>query len=123
MDQSLIDAETEERRKLERPIIMCYSTVFDMRTGDFTGYLLDIHCEGMRILSDKKIPLGERFNFRLDLPEFVFGKEHIRLRASCVWSYPDIAQDFYSTGFRMEYLSEEDRAIIDGINREYKLRN
>jgi hypothetical protein len=122
MDQRLIDVEKDERRSLERPIIMCYSSIFDLRTGCFTGYLLDIHSEGMRILSDRVIHPGEKFHFRLDLPEFVFGKENIRVCARCMWSSPDIARDFYSSGFRINFLSDEDQTIIEGINKEYRFR-
>jgi hypothetical protein len=122
MDSVPAPNTTKERRKLERPVIMCYSTIFDLHTGCFTGYLLDIHSEGMRILSEREIPIGEKFTFRLDLPELVFGKENIRVCACCMWTSPDIARDFYSSGFRINHLSEEDRGIVEGINREYRFR-
>jgi hypothetical protein len=111
----------EERRKVQRRHIMCYSRIYDRRTGEVVGYLLDITPAGMMVMGDEPLEPGQRSMFRLDLPEYVFGKQYLNLTGECVWSRPDIDPNFYTSGFRLDPLPEEDVQIIEGLTKEFEL--
>jgi hypothetical protein len=113
----------QERRKLPRRHIMFYSRLFDLHTGVQIGFLLNIHRQGMMVLSDQPPQNGLTYRLRLDLPKYLFGKPFLHLNACCVWHRPDIDPNFYESGFSLENVSEDDAQIIEGINRVYELHD
>jgi hypothetical protein len=110
-----------ERRKIIRRHIMCYSRVFDRRSGELLGFLNDIHRAGMNILSDLPMQVDKEYRFRLDLPEYIFGKNHLELNGICRWCRPDVDPHFYIAGFNLEGVSDEDAEIIERLNQEFEL--
>jgi hypothetical protein len=113
--------QDDDRRRIKRRHIMCYSRIFDRRSGELVGFLNDIHPSGMNILSDLPLQPNSIYRFRLDLPEYVFGKSYMELTATCRWSRLDIDPHFYIAGFLLEGVSEEDSEIIEQLNREFEL--
>ncbi|MBN1665873.1 MAG: PilZ domain-containing protein [Anaerolineales bacterium] len=112
-----------ERRKLNRRHIMFYSRVFDRRTGKFIGYLGNMTLEGLMIISDEPVPVGQAFSLRIDLPEDIYPKLVLAFDAQSVWCEPDIDPHFYNTGFRLQGVSEEDVALINQIVEDYGFRD
>ena len=113
----------KERRKIPRRYIMFYSRIFDRKTGKLVGYLSDITREGAMIISDEPIEAENNYIFRMDLPDYVFGRGYLNLDVHCVWSRPDVNPDFYLAGFRLMEIEEVDGKVIDQINKEYGLRD
>jgi hypothetical protein len=111
----------EERRKIRRTHIMCYSRIFDRRSGELVGFLNDITPQGMNILSDILLQSGKIYRFRIDLPEYVFGRNHLDLEGGCKWSRRDIDPNFYVAGFELLDVTEEEAQIIQQLNQEYEL--
>ena len=112
-----------ERRKLKRQHIMFYSRVFDRRTGAFLGYLGNLTPHGAMIISENELPVQKTYQLRIDLPEDMYKKPLLSLRARSVWCQQDIDPHFYNVGFEMKNVSAEDEAIIEQINADYGLHD
>ncbi len=113
----------EERRKLKRRYIMFYSRVFDRSTGILIGYLSDITPEGAMVISEDQVKAGVQYKLVMDLPEDVFGKQHLMFEAKCIWCKPDVNPNFYMSGFHLEVIAEEDLKIIQRIIEDYGFRD
>jgi hypothetical protein len=111
----------KERRQLERRHIMFYSRVFDRKTGKLLGYLGNITTGGIMIISDESLNCEVDYKLRLDLPEDFYGKSILNLDAHSLWCQPDIDPNFFNTGFRIDDLIAEDRAIVEQILVDYRL--
>ncbi len=111
-----------ERRKLTRKYLGFFTRVFDRHSGDLLGHLGDITIEGAMIISRKPIPTGIIANLRIDLPEYLFGKDHLDTKAQSIWCMPDVTPEFYNTGFKFLEIAQEDTQIIERILKEYAIR-
>jgi hypothetical protein len=111
----------EERRKIKRMHIMCYSRIFDRRSGELLGFLNDITPLGMNILSDRTLQTSHTYWFRMDLPEYIFGRAYLELSGICKWSRKDVDPNFYVAGFQLEGITPEDVQIINQLNEEFEL--
>jgi hypothetical protein len=111
----------EERRTIKRRHIMCYSRVFERRTGEMVGFLNDIHPTGMNILSDLPLEEGRAYSFRIDLPEDIFGQPFLELQAACRWSRQDVDPHFFIAGFLLEGVSPVEEKLIEQLNQEFEL--
>ncbi len=83
------------------------------------GRIIDIHTEGMRLVSEKPLDPNQQFNLRIDLPRAVDGGEFIDLEARAVWCDLDKNPDFYDTGFTFTRINYRDREIIDTAFIDY----
>jgi hypothetical protein len=113
----------EERRKLERRHIMFYSRVFDRKTGQLLGYLGNITSEGIMLISETPMDVDVGIFLRIDLPDDMYAKPVLNLKAKSVWCKPDIDPKFYTTGFQLSEITEDDLKIIDQIIDDYGFRN
>ena len=113
----------DERRKLKRRHIMFYSRVFDRQTGQMLGYLGNLTGEGVMLISETPLEVDVEYLLRLDLPEDIYKKPILNLRSKSVWCQPDIDPNFFTTGFQLMDVSEEDLNIIDQIVDDYGFRN
>jgi hypothetical protein len=58
----------------------------------------------------------------MDIPEEVFGKDHLDFEARAIWSQVDINPRFYNTGFQFSSIAPQDIEIIERIIIEYGIR-
>lgn len=113
----------EERRKLKRKYLAFFTRVFDESTGELLGHLADITAEGMMVISTRPIPTDQIFQLSMDLPEYLFGRDHIDFQARSIWCQPDIDPTFFSTGFQFKNISPSDVQTIEQIVKEYGIRD
>ena len=112
----------EERRKLRRKYLVFFTRLFDQKSGLLLGHLADLTAEGMMIISEKPNDTQVTFDVRMDLPQSVFGKDHIDFQARSVWCKPDIDPTFWNTGFQLMDVQAEELEIIERIIEEYGIR-
>lgn len=113
----------EDRRRLKRKYLAFFTRVFDESTGELLGHLADITAEGMMVISTHPIDTNQNYQLSMDLPEYLFGRDHIDFQARSVWCKPDIDPTFYSTGFQFQGVTPVDVDTIDQIIREYGIRD
>lgn len=113
----------EERRRLKRKYLAFFTRVFDEKNGELLGHLADITADGMMIISTHALPTEQTFKMSMDLPEYVFGKDHLTFKGNSIWCSPDIDPTFWNIGFKFVDVKAETVAIIDQIIQEYGIRD
>ena len=111
----------EERRKLKRQHIMFYSRVFDRQTGAFLGYLGNLTPDGAMIIGEIELEVNKDFQLRIDLPEDIYAKPLLNIKARSAWCQRDIDPNFFTIGFSLHDVSPEDIDIITEIIADYGL--
>ena len=112
-----------DRRKIKRRYLLYYSRVFDAKTGDLIGNLVDITALGAMLVSERPIPVDTVFRLKLELSEDVADKPFLEFTAKSLWSQPDIAPGSYNTGFQMLDIAPHDMEIIQRIIDAYGFRD
>jgi len=112
-----------ERRKFKRRYLMYYSRVFDLKTGEVLGYLVDLTPEGVMIISEEPIEIGQTYRLRMDLPEGLTAKTSLDFEAQSIWCKADIDPHFYGTGFQISQVAQEDIDLIERMIQEYGFRD
>ena len=124
MMMTLEQAETRNfvERKQKRWNLVYYLRVFESRSGDLLGHLVDIHTDGMMLISERHIPLGEEFQLQMEIPGDTKGSNKlIKLHAHSIWSKPDLNPHYNDTGFRITQLSPDALSGITQVIEEYKI--
>ena len=119
----MTDNPPQDRRKTKRRFLMFYARIFDRRTGRQIGYIADLTPEGMMIISEKPIRIGETYPLRMDLPEDLSQRPSLDFQALSIWSKPDIDPDYTATGLQLLDVGEQEIAIIKKIVESYGFRD
>ena len=102
-----------EYRKLRRwPLTNVWAFPKDVESP--LGHVVDIHMQGMRLVSEKSIPLGEEFPCWMELPLRNGGRERTLFDVLSVWSSTNVGAGFSETGFRITDATLE---AVEGIQK------
>lgn len=96
-----------ENRKHKRWYLVMYLRVYRQDNKELLGHIVDISREGMRLVSDKPIPLNQTFQLWVDVPKENAARQQIALEAESLWSGRDVNPDFYDTGFRIKNINTQ----------------
>ena len=113
----------EDRRQFKRKHLFFYTRVFESKEGVLLGHLENITPLGLMVISEKPIELQKDFSLRIDLPEYEYNRTHLDLHGRSVWSEPDVDPSFFTTGFQLFDVPEDDAEIIVRINQDYGFRD
>ncbi len=108
-----IESTMYEKRKLERQTVSTSLEVYDLDTGDHLGRVVDLHTEGLMLLSDKPIDLFRRFALQVSLPMTLNGLTEFFLDAESLWNRESLAGGQYWTGLHFTQLPDTSRACIE----------
>ena len=97
----------DERRNLKRRHLIYYLRVFNDKTNEVIGHVIDIHTDGHLLISDKPLPTNQTFRLRMVLPTEINRHQEITFDAQSVWSRRDNIPDFYNTGFKFIDLAPQ----------------
>ena len=96
-------------RESKRQSLFYNFEVFDAGDNKI-GYLGDITLKGLKVISDKSLPLNSTLNLKIKLPPRIHGNEEITFEAECVWCKQDSDHNNYQLGFKAHHEN------IDNIN-------
>lgn len=110
-------------RKVPRRHLIYYLRVFDKKTDEIIGNLVDISTRGIMLVSDKPISINKRYQLKMILPETIAGKKEVEFDAESRWCQNDANQDFYDTGFELidptnKFLEALDKLVVDCLFKE-----
>ncbi|MFQ5648579.1 MAG: PilZ domain-containing protein [bacterium] len=108
-----------QKRALKRIQLRCRLDVYDAITEKGLGQVLDIHTAGLLLLSAEPLERNASFNLRLALPEEICGKRAITFEGTSVWAKEEAEMGFHTTGFSMQNMSEENKAVITALIEMY----
>jgi hypothetical protein len=95
-----------EKRKLTRLKLLYHLRVFDRETFRLLGYLVDIHTEGMSLISEKLPEVDKTHSIRIMLPEKIDDQNEIHFTARLLWRSPFINPLFYQAGFKIQHIEK-----------------
>ena len=108
------------KRQIKRWYLVMYLRVFDEDTGELLGHIVDINKEGLRLVSDKPIPLDRTYRLSVDVPKEDAPRQRIHLEAESLWSGRDVNPDFYATGLRIQNVSTQALLQLQLLIEEFK---
>jgi hypothetical protein len=100
------------KRTVKRIHLVYYLLVFDGKTGQLAGHVVDITTGGMKLMSKEPFKPETVHHFRMALPDDVGTSKEISFDAKSVWSKDNLFSDFYGTGFTFVKIDDKDIAII-----------
>lgn len=107
------EQKSKERRRLERHSVSTSLEVFDLDTGDHLGRVVDLHAEGLMLLSERPLDLFRSFALQVNLPMTLNGMTEFLLDAESLWNRESISGQQYWTGLHFTNLPEESRQCIE----------
>jgi hypothetical protein len=91
-----------EKRKRRRWELIFFLRVFDEQSGKLLGHVVDIHEEGLMLLSEKPIELNRDYDLALEMPNIDrSGRKKVSLKAHAIWQSADANPDLVDTGFQL----------------------
>lgn len=102
-----------EKRRLERHKISNSLEVYDLDTGNHLGRVVDLHLEGLMLLSNDPIELFRRYALQINLPMILGGMSEFFLDAESLWHRESIAGGQHWTGLHFVRLPDEARQCIE----------
>ena len=66
--------------------------VFDLDTGDHLGRVVDLHEEGLMLLSNRPVDLNRAFSLQVNLPMTLNGVNEFLLDAESLWNRVSIIE-------------------------------
>ena len=96
-----------DERILNRQHLFFYLEVYNDETDELLARLVDISADGMKLISQQKVPENKTFRLRMKLPEVYYNKKTLIVEATSLWSRKDINPDFYVVGMKVKNLSLE----------------
>jgi hypothetical protein len=110
----------EERRSIKRRQIVLYARVYDRRTGDLAGYLLDITPKGAMLLCEREVTPGSAYRLRVELPDNQFPQGFLNVSGVCMWIRPDEDPLFKISGFHLDPITDKEERVIAELNDLYE---
>lgn len=107
------DSDADRRLdKRKHPIF--YYSIFDASTKSEIGKVIDLTPNGVMVMTDKKIKVGDMLDVVIEFPE---GESHIEekcsAKVSCKWEKTSITdKDLLDIGFHIEEISDDDRKVL-----------
>lgn len=90
-----------EKRKFSRVHLIYYLRLFDRKTGELIGNLVDLTTEGLQLISETPIEPGKILEIRMEFPEELYGQQQIPINAEVVWCDHQLDPDLFSVGCRL----------------------
>ncbi len=117
---SFSDPPGAEQRRLKRWYLVMYLRVYNQDDQALLGHIVDINKQGMRLVSDRPIPVNQIYRLWVDVPKEGGSRQRISLEAESLWSGQDINPDFYDTGFRIQNIGTQTLLQMQLLIDEFK---
>ncbi|NLF49916.1 MAG: hypothetical protein GX577_02155 [Leptolinea sp.] len=109
-----------EKRKFDRIHLIHYLRLFDRKTGELIGNLVDLTSEGMQLISEKPINEGTLLEIRMEFPEDVDGQSELQLNAVAVWCDHQLDPDLFSVGCKLIPVTPSNVNVIRDLIDNYQ---
>jgi hypothetical protein len=104
-----------EKRSLARRELIFYLKTTELLTNRELGRMIDIHSQGLLLMSLKPLELGREYTIGIELPKALQGQQatHVGLKAKCVWLKRSRVVPYTEHGLMITEMSEESKRTID----------
>jgi hypothetical protein len=109
-----------ERRRQKRRRFTYYMPVLDASTLQIVGHLSDISPLGIRLDTEKPLPVNANYKLRLDLTPEMANKTAMVFNGRSKWCAMDkLSPNSYNVGIEFGALANEDAAIFQRMYENY----
>lgn len=102
----------DERRQHIRKRINSYIAVYERRTDDHLGCLVDMTPSGIKLMSNRAFEKGGTVSLRMEIPFEIKGGKNIFVDVLCKWCNGKNYPDLYEIGFEFQNVAPETEDII-----------
>ena len=103
------------RRKLTRCPVANTVDVYNVLQGALLGRLVNVHREGLMLMSDTPIVTNHLYHLKLMLPTPLLGVDVIELTADCLWSRSIEGSTACWSGFHVIDISEKNLQLVEHL--------
>ena len=111
-------APRDGRRRIQRQQLPYYLKVFNRITDKPLGYIGNLSCEGLMLISQWPLLVGARFDMRLKIPAADGSWRPIDFHATCQWSKEDVTPGSFDSGFHLDAPPAEFIELAEAL-RDY----
>ncbi|MBI5842334.1 MAG: PilZ domain-containing protein [Chloroflexi bacterium] len=109
-----------ERRRQKRRKFTYYMQVMDANTLQLIGHLSDISLIGIKVDSEKPLPVNVNYRLRVNLTQDVANKTFMVFNGRSKWCQMDkLEPNSYNVGFEVSTLSYNDSEIFQRMYDKY----
>lgn len=109
-----------ERRRQKRRRFTYYMPVVDADTLQLVGHLSDISPIGIKVDSDKPLPVNMNYRLRVDLGPDIAMKTYMVFNGRSRWCQMDrLAPNTYNVGFEVRTFSQDDAEVLMRMYEHY----
>jgi hypothetical protein len=112
-----------ENRQLKRVHLIYYLRIFDTKSGENVGHLVDITVQGIMMISENPVPAGKNYSYKMQLPGTIQGRNEIEFEAHCLWCKKDVNPDFYVSGYKINTLTALEAKTITSLINAYGFKS
>jgi len=105
----------EERRSVNRKPLLYFTQVYDRKSRQLIGYLVDISQKGGQLVTEREIPLDTAIHLHIDFP-VSFEKNMLNIASRVIWCEPDPDSNFYKTGVEWVNLDPEVQNLFSNLS-------
>ena len=105
----------QERRSFPRKYLMFYSRVFNVKTGELVGHIVEITPTGAMLISETPLEADVNYHLKMELPDELSSKQFLTFDARSVWCSHDIIPVFYDIGFQLLNVPQSDIDLIQRL--------
>ena len=107
------------KRSLKRNLLLKPIKIFSKVSHEHIGSIIDIHTEGMKIVSKYHFHINELMDVLIDVPDHKVPDHEIELTTKNVW-IKDFIVNRYFTGLKFENISPETKMdLMDNLIQKY----
>ena len=106
-------------RRIERHQLRYFLQVFNRVTDKPIGYLGNVSCDGLMLISELPMMVDADFELRLKIPGADDTFHAVDLTATCLWSREDINPQRYDSGFSVLQAPAEYGQLIKLLLRYF----
>ena len=113
------DIDIHDRRTIKRRHLIYYLRVWDQKTKQLLGHIVDINTGGFMLISEKPIEPDQTFD--LEIRQNTPDEEELRIQFQAIsrWSSNDVNPAFFDSGFELIGAVEEVLEPIREMITEY----
>lgn len=87
--------------------------IYEQKTGELVGYVIDVSDSGLRMRSDIAIPPGETRNYRIKTRKNENENIEINIHVNCIWSQENFSTGHIESGFTLLAPNDDYKNLVE----------
>jgi hypothetical protein len=103
-----------EKRTLSRRELIFYLRTMELPSNQELGRMVDIHSQGLLLMSLNSLELGQEYSVGIELPKALQAQAatHVAIKAKCVWLKRSRVVPYFEHGLMITEMAPESERTI-----------